>query len=389
MSFIDTQVGLFTKSDGSGGGALGVSAMTNPFSSFRLPRTGIVMIALIAGSLALRLWELDARPLHHDESLDAWWSWLFRNGEHTGYDPVYHGPLRFYITAGFFELFGESEAVARLFSALTGTAAVGLPWFLRRELGRPGTIFAGVALAVSPTMLYYSRFGREDAQMVFLALLAMVLGLSYLRRPRIITAAALSFTLASSFAIKESAYLFTMLLVIFILIITAAQFDGMQRVAQGRETDPDKLNPAFVTAALVLATVGLLVAVIVGAAADELFPLIALYFAGLIAFVGVTGLSWWRQRDPEDYQWPALFRSFAAIGIIGWAIAVGVFVLAWLLFFTVWGTRPGDWHTGFTAAISYWDSQQEVNRGGQPWFYYLYALPIYCLLDTSPSPRDS
>ena len=47
------------------------------------------------------------------------------------------------------------------------------------------------------------------------------------------------------------------------------------------------------------------------------------------------------------------------------------------MFFTVWFREPGDWATGFTRAIEYWDSQQEVNRGGQPWYYYLYALPIY------------
>ena len=124
---------------------------------FRVPRLSTIVLLIVAFALVLRLWELDERPLHHDESLDAWWSWQFRNGRYTGYDPVYHGPLRFYITAGFFEIFGESEAIARLFSALTGTAVVGLPWFLRRELGRTGTIAAAVALAISPTMLYYSR----------------------------------------------------------------------------------------------------------------------------------------------------------------------------------------------------------------------------------------
>ena len=153
-------------------------AATRPWHE-RLPSTGIVVTGLVVLALGLRLWELDERAMHHDESLDAWWSWLFRNGRYERYDPVYHGPLRFYITAGFYELFGESEAVARLLSAVTGTAAVGLPWFLRRELGRAGTIAAAAALTISPTMLYYSRFGREDAQMVFLTLLSLVLGIAY------------------------------------------------------------------------------------------------------------------------------------------------------------------------------------------------------------------
>jgi len=343
-----------------------------------LPRLGTIIIGMVAVALALRLWELGARPFHHDESLDAWWSWRFRVGTVDPYDPVYHGPLRFYITAGLYELFGETDAVARLFSALTGTAVVGLPWFLRRDLGRVGTIAAAVALTVSPTMLYYSRFGREDAQMVFLTLLAMVLGLSYLRTPRILAATALTFTLACSFAIKESTYLFALLLVVFLIIMVAAQFDAQNRVDLGLESDPSKLSPSFITSALGFASAGLVVAVVIGAKSGQLFPLIALYMLALIGFMIATALPQRRKRQRgEDVALPAILQAFAHIGIVGWAIALGVFVAAWTLFFTNWLRLPGDVLSGFTEAISYWDSQQEVNRGGQPWYYYLYALPAY------------
>lgn len=377
MSSIDTPAGLSTKSE-----AATIESETDAdrmmIGGFRMPRTGTIVVLLVAVALALRLWELGDRPLHHDESLDAWWSWRFREGLYTGYDPVYHGPLRFYITAGFYELFGETDAVARLFSALTGTAVVGLPWFLRRELGRAGTIAAAAALTISPTMLYYSRFGREDAQMVFLTLLAMVLGLSYLRKPRIATAAGLAFTLACSFAIKESTYLFGLLLAVFLLVILAAQFDAQNRVADGAETDTTKLNPAFVSAALLFASAGLTVVAVVGHLSGELFPLIALYMAAMAAFVAATALPQLRtRRDNPDFTWPPLVQAIGAIGWGGWAITLGVFAVAWLAFFTVWFREPGDWATGFTRAIEYWDSQQEVNRGGQPWYYYLYALPIY------------
>ncbi|MEM7094031.1 MAG: flippase activity-associated protein Agl23 [Actinomycetota bacterium] len=539
---------------------------TESGSAWRTPRTGVIVLVLVAIALALRLWELGARAMHHDESLDAWWSWLFRNGGYERYDPVYHGPLRFYITAGFYEVFGESEATARLFSALSGTAAVGLPWFLRRELGRVGTIAAAVALTISPTMLYYSRFGREDAQMVFLALLALVLGLSYLRRPRTATAAGLAFTLACSFAIKESTYLFGLLLAVYLLIVLAAQFESQARTpsspASGQADSP--FNASFFASTLAFASIGLTVAVVIGSAADELFPMLALYMAalglftvatamprlraagiewsharaatvlvgaavvgqivrsygeepgpwsastialaigvlamlfavgsasgavlsdrhdaaqwalafglggaaliavqwverrvaqgpaidawsvspaalGLGAIVMIAGLAVWRSEqlpiklppfadtplarligglaalgggalmlneytESESnraiaalviglvlfgivaavralptttgvgFQWPALLRSFGAIGWTGWLVTMGVFAVSWYLFFTVWGSVKEDWASGFTRAIDYWDSQQEVNRGGQPWYYYLFALPAY------------
>jgi len=342
-----------------------------------MPKTGTVVLVIVAAALAMRLWELGERALHHDESLDAWWSWRFRNGEYTGYDPVYHGPLRFYITAAFFEIFGESAAVARLFSALSGAAVVGLPWFMRRELGRQGTIFAALALAISPTMLYYSRFGREDAQMVFLTLLAMVLGLSYMRKPRISSATGLTFTLACSFAIKESTYLFGLLLAVFMLILLASQFDAKARVRQGVDSVP-RMNPAFVSTTLLFASAGLIVAVVVGAASGELFPLIGLYMITMAGFVFVTALPELRARHTDpNFEWPPLIQAIGGIGIGGWIVALSVFGFSWLLFFTVFFERPEDWASGFTRAIDYWDSQQEVNRGGQPWYYYLYALPIY------------
>ena len=378
MSSIDMPAGLSTKSEATTTETVKPGDDRLVIAGFRMPRTGPLVVLFLALALVLRLWELGERPFHHDESLDAWWSWRFRNGEYTGYDPVYHGPLRFYITAGFYELFGETDAVARLFSALTGTAVVGLPWFLRRELGRAGTIAAAAALTVSPTMLYYSRFGREDAQMVFLTLLAMVLGLSYLRSPRALTATGLTFTLACSFAIKESTYLFGLLLAVFMLIILAAQFDAQNRVAAGTEADANKLNPAFVSATLVFASAGLTVVAVIGHLSGELFPLVAIYMAALAAFVLATALPRIRGRHTDpDYEWPSLINAITAIGWRGWSVALGVFAVSWLLFFTVWFREPGDWATGFTRAIEYWDSQQEVNRGGQPWYYYLYALPIY------------
>lgn len=337
----------------------------------RLPRLGMVIVGIVVAALVLRLWELGERAMHHDESLDAWWSWRFRNGQYDGYDPVYHGPLRFYITAGFYEVFGESEATARLFSALAGSAAVGLPWYLRRELKYVGTVTAAFALAISPTMLYYSRFGREDAQMVFLALLAMVLGLSYLRKPRVLTATALAFTLVCSFAIKESTYLFGLLLAVYLLVMIAAQFEAQSRGSS-------QLSAAFVNAGLGLATIGLLIAVVIGSASDELFPMIALYMIAMAGFAFAAALPRLRERASNaDFEWPSIFRAIGRIGFAGWAIALGTFGVFWLLFFTVFFQFPGDWASGFTKAIDYWDSQQEVNRGGQPWYYYLYALPVY------------
>ena len=65
-------------------------------------------------ALALRLIDLGARPFHHDESQDAYFSWLFQTSGDYAYDPLLHGPLRFYLTAAVYTLFGDSDFTARL-----------------------------------------------------------------------------------------------------------------------------------------------------------------------------------------------------------------------------------------------------------------------------------
>ena len=98
MSSIDMPAGLSTKSEATTTETVKPGDDRLVIAGFRMPRTGPLVVLFLALALVLRLWELGERPFHHDESLDAWWSWRFRNGEYTGYDPVYHGPLRFYIT---------------------------------------------------------------------------------------------------------------------------------------------------------------------------------------------------------------------------------------------------------------------------------------------------
>ena len=131
-----------------------------------------------------RLSYLGLRAFHHDESLDAWFSLQYLDGTYKGYDPVYHGPLRFYLTAAFFWLFGQSDSIARLLPAISGIAVVLLPWVWRRSLGIIGTPISVALLLTSPTMLYFSRFGREDSFFLALTFLTVITLISFLHSPR-------------------------------------------------------------------------------------------------------------------------------------------------------------------------------------------------------------
>ncbi len=53
------------------------------------------------------------------------------------------------------------------------------------------------------------------------------------------------------------------------------------------------------------------------------------------------------------------------------------FLVVYTLLFSTFLTNPGGLQEGLWGSIDYWLGQQDVNRGGQPWFYYLILIPAY------------
>jgi uncharacterized protein (TIGR03663 family) len=180
---------------------------------------------LVVAALVVRLLELGERPFHHDESQDAYFSWIFFTQGDYRYQPILHGPLRFYLTSASFLAFGVSDFTARLAPALMGTAMVALPWGLRDQLGRGAAFVAAVLLAVGPTYLYYSRFAREDIYIACLTLALLVVVFRFLAAPRRHQPAVIGALLAASFATKEST---------FITVFVAGTFFLAVAVREGR-----------------------------------------------------------------------------------------------------------------------------------------------------------
>ncbi|HEY50016.1 MAG TPA: TIGR03663 family protein, partial [Dehalococcoidia bacterium] len=142
--------------------------------SFLMGEGGLYLLLIII-ALVIRLWDLDVRAVHYDES--AWHikdSWLLYKGNGYAHTPVSHGPFQYFGTAFIFLIFGAGDFTARLLPALFGTALVGLPYFLRRPLGRVGAFVVALLLTFSPLFLYYSRYARNDIYSAFWALLLVV-----------------------------------------------------------------------------------------------------------------------------------------------------------------------------------------------------------------------
>ena len=172
-----------------------------------LGRYELVFAAVVAIALAARVIDLTAKPFHHDESEHAWFAWLLFNGHGYHYNPVFHGPVQFYVMTLLYLLLGVGDLAARLAPALVGTLVVGLPYLLRRQIGSVAALSAGVLLCISPSYLYFSRFVREDIYAACLTLGLIAAIFRFLDRPRPWHPSVILGLLAISFATKESTFI--------------------------------------------------------------------------------------------------------------------------------------------------------------------------------------
>lgn len=132
-----------------------------------LVSSGIVTLLAIF----LRFYWLGLKPFHHDEGVNGFFlTNLFRDGAYR-YDPAnYHGPTLYYISLAFAEVFGLETIPVRWSVAVWGVAMVLLALYFRRYLGQVGALAAAAFLAISPGMVYISRYFIHEIFFVFLAL---------------------------------------------------------------------------------------------------------------------------------------------------------------------------------------------------------------------------
>ncbi|HEX2350388.1 MAG TPA: flippase activity-associated protein Agl23 [Ktedonobacterales bacterium] len=181
-------------------------------------------VAVLVVAALLRFWELGAKPLHHDESMHAFYSLLFAQDPSSyTYDPLLHGPFQFHAEGLMFALIIAAQnlfhvsspgnnpwindATARIVPALFGLGIVALPIGLRRELGRLGALMGALLLAVSPSFVYFSRFLREDIYFNFFMFALVVCAVRFASSRKMVWLALTAASLVFAYATFEGVYL--------------------------------------------------------------------------------------------------------------------------------------------------------------------------------------
>lgn len=395
----------------------------------KLDAETLIFTALIVLAIVTRFYILGARVMSHDETTHVYFSWQFEQGKGYQHDPLSHGPLQFHLMALSYFLFGANDASARVPVAVFGVLAVGMVWLFRRWLGRKATWVAAALMLVSPFMLYYSRYARNEAYVVVEAMLLVWASFRYLetRQPKWLYV--LSASLALHYVTKETSFIYVAQILIFFAAVFA--YDALkkpwnrlmhriwfiagliagslgggvailsflsQRTSAGEAPDVGPspligLGVLLAVAGLLLIAAGLLLNF--GRKLRSDFPSLDVLVITITVTLPQLGalpaqaLGW----NPLTYDDPAILSRTVSVvvglavlaAVLGsvwdwrrWTIAAGVFLAIFIPLYTSLFTYPFGFFTGLVASLGYWLVQQGVQRGSQPLYYYTaIQIPFY------------
>jgi predicted membrane-bound mannosyltransferase len=358
---------------------------------------------LLVTALIMRLWDLGSRALHHDESLHAFYSWQLYDGKGYQHNPMMHGPFQFEANAGIFFILGDSDFTSRLLYALMGTVLVGLPFFFRDRLGRLGGLILAGLLALSPTMLYFSRFARNDIIMAVWTLGLVICLWRYIDEGKNRYFYISSALLALAFATQETAYITVAVLGMALALLMAS--GNWARPLHGIQVEgmsPPGALWRFVSAVWTVSRNGVKLSEVSRPAALLIFIItltLPQWSAALSLFQDTPLLSWTNLTlaNPEGVSpigapsgGGMVVAFIVAILLFGLSVYVGsrwnwpvwwrsaaIFYTIWVLLYTTFFTNIVGVGSGMWQSLGYWVAQQDVARGGQPWYYYFVITPIY------------
>lgn len=406
---------------------------------------GLILIAAVV----TRFYKLENRVMSHDENSHVYYSWLLYQGQGYQHDPITHGPFQFHIVALTYFIFGATDTTARIPAVLFSIATVFFMWYYRRFLGRAGAMIAAVLFLISPYMLYYGRYVRNESFVALFGVMMIWATLAYLESGKSKYILLLTGAIVMHFCSKETAYIYTAQLLLFLglyfiyrvtslhwplrpyrnyfllsiigmVIWLGAAFLPILQVLEGHKNSQNSTIPSVgsqttgvspmtivtIVVLLSLAIVSLALAIyflqkgyglhrirqersfdlliVVG---TLILPLLAAFPLKIIGWPVPVNVASVNALDSQSILRMALVVFvMMVIGIvIGlwwnrrlWLINAGLFYGVFIFFYTTYFTNTDGFFTGLLGSLGYWMAQQAVQRGTQPWFYYVFLqVPVY------------
>jgi uncharacterized protein (TIGR03663 family) len=171
----------------------------------------VLILAATIVALVLRLPRLQQRPMHTDEAVHAIkFKDLLEEGVYE-YDPnEYHGPTLNYLTliparlSSARKLTEVNEITLRIVPVLFGVSLILLIFLIGSGMGSSAAVYTAVLTAVSPAMVYYSRYYIQEMLLVSFTFGVIVFGYRYTQSRKIIWAILAGMSMGLMHATKET-----------------------------------------------------------------------------------------------------------------------------------------------------------------------------------------
>ena len=392
----------------------------------------LLAVLIIILTIITRFHDLGARTMAHDEINHVVPAYTIEN---YVYDPVTHGPFQFHALALSYFLFGDSDFSARVPAALFGIGVVIFTLFAwRRYLGRVGSLCAAALFLISPYILFYSRYTRNEIFIVFWGVVMLWLFLRYMEDGQTRWLYWLVFITAMHYADKATSYIFTAEASIFLALLFIAE--SLRQVWASKLAKTRFQISVAVTLAMIVITMGVYIlsktpaSVQNGVSSPQAgvsavthiinsrLPLYAAIGATASAAIAaivflIRGLGMEKIRssrtfdlivlplililpllvalplnilgfDPTDYSQAGIIRStIVFVLLVSFSILLGmlwnrkvflrsaaIFWGIFIIFYTTFFSHGEGFFKGIVGALGYWMQQQAVERGTQPQYYY-------------------
>ena len=128
---------------------------------------------ILAGAAVLRFAQIDRRPFHADEGVQAYQTWQLLRGDGYTYDPAdKHGPMLYYAAVGIAKIAGWAPAMLdeirlRSVTLLAGLGTIALMLGSASRLGVGPVLLGAALLAVAPLAVIYDTYFIQEAWFCF------------------------------------------------------------------------------------------------------------------------------------------------------------------------------------------------------------------------------
>jgi len=223
-------------------------------------RCCVLILAATTAALVLRLPRLQQRPMHGDEAVHAIkFGELLAEGVYTYNPDEYHGPTLNYLTliparlSSAEKLTQVSEATLRIVPVFFGVLLVLLILLMSDGLKSGAAVYAAVLTAISPAMVFYSRYYIQEMLLVCFTFSAIVFGYRYTRNKNITWALLTGMSLGLMHATKETCIIAfgSMLLALFLMLLMRRPKDSFIKAV--KTVKPSHLITGIVAGAVVSA----------------------------------------------------------------------------------------------------------------------------------------